>query len=109
MSGGTFDYKQYVISEIANSIEYELEIQGKPKPKEDLYMQTDFYEKYPEEKYFHTHSKEIQEKLREGIKILRMAAIYAHRIDYYLAGDDGEDSFLKRLKSDLNDFKGKKT
>jgi len=30
------------------------------------------------------------------------AEIYAQRIDWYLSGDDGEDSLVSRLKSDLD-------
>jgi hypothetical protein len=34
-----------------------------------------------------------------------MAEIYAQRIDWLLSGDDGEDSFRKRLKEDLERLK----
>jgi len=27
--------------------------------------------------------------------------VYAQRVDYLIAGDDGEESFLKRLKEEL--------
>ena len=30
-----------------------------------------------------------------------MAQVYAHRIDWLVSGDDGEDSFHRRLKSDI--------
>ena len=36
MSGGHFDYQQYRINDIADSIEHELNIQGKEKPKDKL-------------------------------------------------------------------------
>ena len=39
--------------------------------------------------------------MQEGIEILKKAEIYAQRIDWYLSGDDGEDSLVSRLKSDL--------
>ena len=41
------------------------------------------------------------EKFKEGLKILRQAEVYAHRIDWLISGDDGEDNFLERLKQDL--------
>ena len=107
MSGGSFDYKQYHISEIADTIEHELEKQGKLKPKEDLYMMKEYYEDHPEEKYYETYPDEVQKQMREGIKRLRMAAIYAQRIDWYLAGDDGDENFLERLKEDLDALKVK--
>ncbi len=34
--------------------------------------------------------------------MLRKAEIYAQRIDWYLAGDDGEESFMERLKDELD-------
>ena len=34
--------------------------------------------------------------------MLRKAEVYAQRMDWYLAGDDGEESFLERLKQDLD-------
>lgn len=40
---------------------------------------------------------EVIDKLKEAVKVLRMAEIYAHRIDWVLSGDDGEETFLRRL------------
>ena len=44
---------------------------------------------------------DVLEKMREGAVALRRAAIYAQRIDWLLSGDDGEDTFLERLRRDL--------
>ena len=107
MSGGTFNYKQYHISEIADSIEGELNRQGRLKPKSDLWMQPEYYKEYPEERYYYTHPKEIQEELKNAVSVLRVAAVYAQRVDWYLAGDDGEESFSKRLKEELQKIKTK--
>ena len=102
MSGGHFEYNQYKIREIADSIESELKNQGKLKPKEDLWNSKDFYEKYPEEKFNYTYPQEIQDKFKEAIKALRVAEVYAQRVDWLLSGDDGEESFLSRIKEDLS-------
>lgn len=107
MSGGHFDYKQYHIDEIARSIEIKLERQGKEKPKYDLFDNSEYYEKYPEEKYYYTYPKNIQKKMREAIKYLKIAAVYAQRVDWFLSGDDGEESFIERLNEELNDLKKK--
>jgi hypothetical protein len=40
--------------------------------------------------------------LKEAVRVLRIAQIYAHRVDWYFSGDDGEESFIERLKEDLN-------
>ena len=92
MSGGRFDYKQYVIEEIRDEIERALARAGKPIPEEDEWLSGS----YPD------FSDEVKEEFRKGVEYLRKAHIYAHRIDWLLSGDDGEDGFLKRLKEDLD-------
>lgn len=107
MSGGHFDYKQWHIEHIADSIEQVLLNQGKEKDKSELYMDEEYYKKYPEERLIYTYPEEVQEKMREAVNCLRKAAIYAQRIDYLLSGDDGEESFLERLNNELNELNQK--
>jgi len=76
MSGGHFDYHQYRIREIAESVE-------------DIIQNY----KYP---------PEVLEKIKEGLDILKKAEIYTQRIDWLVSGDDGPETFLERLKEDLN-------
>jgi len=104
MSGGYFEYNQYQINDIVDTIERELNKQGKEKPKDELYSGEEYYEKYPGELFYTTYPPEIQEKMKEGIKILKMAYIYTQRIDWFLSGDDGEENFLLRLQKELNDL-----
>ena len=101
MSGGYFDYDQYRINDIANSIERKLNRQGKEKPKDELYGDEEYFERYPDEKYYDTYPKIVQEKMREAVKQLKIAAGYAQRVDWFLSGDDGEESFIERLAEDL--------
>lgn len=104
MSGGKFDYDQYKITTIADTIESELLLQGQLKDKSELaYLDEEYLRKYPEERYNYIHPEEVQKEMREGIRLLRLAAIYAQRIDWYLSGDDGPESFLRRLKKELSD------
>ena len=95
MSGGTFDYKEYNIESIANEIR---EIYLKHKCKEWI--------KWMRSKEFYTDFKPYPKKIlaiyRKAYKTLKMAHIYAKRIDYLEAGDDGEESFLERTKQELN-------
>lgn len=104
MSGGHFDYSQNHISYIADEIEEILERQGKEKPKVELYMYKDYYEKYPEEMYYKTYPAEVQEKMREAIKRIRIAVVYVQRIDWMLSGDDSMESFLRCLEEELTDL-----
>ena len=70
-------------------------LQSKGVPKEQIESLMVLIKKNPA--LFQQIAEEIQEKMKDAIKILRTAAIYAHRIDWLLSGDDGEESFLERL------------
>lgn len=105
MSGGRFGYNQYRISEIADTIESVINRNGREKTKEELknegWRDSDWYKKYPEDLYYYKYPDEVIEKFKIAVKLLREAYVYAHRIDWLLSGDDGEDSFIERLKKDL--------
>lgn len=105
MSGGSFNYTQYQIEDIANYIQEKLDNQGKEIPKEMRWCDDDYLEKYPDERFYPTYPEDIQESFREGIKHLKLAYVYAQRIDWFLSGDDGEDSFRRRLKEELDSLK----
>ena len=101
MSGGAFEYRQNQIDWIIEGIEDHLESMGKEKGDvNDPYMR-DFYSKYPEERIYPVDSEEVQERMRHAIKALKIAKVYAQRVDWYLSGDDGEESFLERLDKEL--------
>jgi MoxR-like ATPase len=106
MSGGRFDYDQYKIGYIADAIEDEIEKSGRPKTRQEIKKETwhndEWYRKYPEDLNHYKYPDEVIEKFKEGVQLLRKAQIYAHRIDYLLSSDDGEESFLKRLKEELD-------
>ena len=106
MSGGHFDYKQYQIDQIVDSIERIIENNGRKKTDEELkddnWHGPDWYKQYPEDLYHYKYPDEVIEKFKEGVDALRKAAIYAQRIDWLLSGDEGEESFLSRLKEDLD-------
>ena len=107
MSGGTFNYNQRHIREIAERIEQEIAISGKPKTQRELkeegwYRDSSWYEKYPEDLNHHQLRDEIITEFKNAYEVLRKAEIYAQRVDWLLAGDDGEESFMERLKQDLD-------
>ena len=95
MSGGHFDYNQYRIGYIAESIESIVEKNRMPVDKKDR------LDSWDDREFYYDYPDEIIEKFKEGVKILKQAEIYAQRIDWLLSGDDGEESFLKRLEEDL--------
>jgi hypothetical protein len=102
VSGGFFEYDQYRITTIADSIQSELDKQGKEIPREDRWHDEDWYKKYPDDRFYSKLSEETQKEFQNAIKHLRIAAVYAQRIDWFLSGDDGEENFHKRLKEELD-------
>lgn len=105
MSGGKFNYDQHRIKYMAEIIEHYIEQNGKPKTREELkdegWREPDWYKRYPEDLNHYKYPDEVIDKFKEAVVILNKASIYAHRIDYLLSGDDGEESFLKRLQEEL--------
>lgn len=89
MSGGAFDYDHYRISNIIDIIEDEI-YHNDSKELNDW-----------GDTRGHYYSEETIEEFNKGVELLKKAQVYAHRIDYLISGDDGEESFHKRLKLDL--------
>lgn len=114
MSGGFFDYQQHCIEDIADSLK--IYIYGYKLADEDIneYLE-DRYADKEEAEYVRTHkhtlinrynfSNETIKEFKKGLSILRKAYVYAQRIDWLMSGDDGEESFHKRLKEDLEELK----
>lgn len=75
MSGGYFDYAQYSIED-----------------------QVDAVDKLIAECDYSTATRNAFIECRETLK---RAAIYLHRIDWLVSGDDSEDTFHDRLITDL--------
>lgn len=173
MSGGHFDYKQYVIGDIADSIVMEIARTKRPLPpptirkgvtskiknsensfsydgcywnyfetidqvkeyfsrsgrgtkiiaEETLHngekeitiyskrsKETRVFTSYTEEVYLDEDGQEIYQpeyteetinELKKAVRTLRMANVYAQRIDWLICGDDGEESFHERLAEAL--------
>jgi hypothetical protein len=89
MSGGTFGYFQHNIRDIYEKIESHLEVQGK---------ETEFGGEYP------IYEQQVLKHLQDAIECLKKAYVYAHRVDWFLAGDDGNENFIKRLNEELNEL-----
>jgi hypothetical protein len=106
MSGGAFDYKQYNITMIADEVEQIILNSGRPKTKEELKDESwgrdsSWYEMHPEDLNHYAYPDDVIEEFKKGVEILRKAQVYAQRIDWLVSGDDGEESFHKRLKEEL--------
>ena len=91
MSGGYFEYKQFHLRDIADSVEQIINDGGKISSLRDDYN-TIF-------------SKETISMFCEAYIQLRKAEIFAHRIDWLLSCDDTEETFHQRLQEDLENLK----
>ena len=89
MSGGHFDYQQYRLHDIAQSIT-EL-IESNDDTAKDRYG----------DRIGHGFSAETIARFRDAVHALRVAEIYVQRVDWLVSCDDGEDSFHRRLADEL--------
>lgn len=109
MSGGHWDYIQYRFTDVVEDVKSLVKKNGKLKTKEELsngsYYNPEYFEKYPDEKYHAEYAPEVIEEFKKGIEIIAQAQIYMQRLDWMLSGDDGPETFLERLKEDLDNLK----
>ena len=101
MSGGAFDYIQYRVQDAIEVIKDEINSNNQP-PIENPDNEWD---KHINDEFYKAGGKrwtdETIAEFKNGIEIIEKAAIYMQRIDWLLSGDDGEESFHRRLKEDL--------
>ena len=89
MSGGHFNYDQYRIGYIADEIE-ELIASNYEDSLDNFGYRIG-----------RGYTSETIAEFKTAVELLRKAQVYAQRIDWLISGDDGEDSFHKRLAEDL--------
>ena len=108
MSGGAFEYQQYHIEEIADSIEQEIIEAGREIPKE-IWAKNHWYGNSFDDsgRTYPTYERKTIDIMKRAVYVLRMAYIYAKRIDWMLSGDDGEDTLVERLQEELQALKAK--
>jgi hypothetical protein len=93
MSGGHFNYKQHTLLDMADDIGSQI-------------LTNDSTEKNEWGNNIGSHySPETIAEFEKAVKALKLAYVYAQRIDWLLSGDDGEDSFHIRLQAQLGEAK----
>lgn len=93
MSGGAFDYKQYHIEQLIEDMELLL----KRVDKEPIdSFECDSLKRYVNDSVL------FKNKIKENIRYLKRAYIYTQRLDWFISGDDGEETFYERLEEDLS-------
>jgi hypothetical protein len=93
MSGGHFNYAQYNFVMIAEEIE-------------QLIEKNDCNDKNQWGDVIGNHySRETMREFDKAVSLLKEAYVYVQRIDWLVSGDDGEDSFHRRLANELSKVK----
>ena len=92
MSGGHFDYNQYRITTIADTI--------------DSLIWNNNSEEVNDwgDKISRGYSEETIAEFEKAVYYLNLAYTYAQRIDWLVSGDDGEETFHRRLTDDLKNL-----
>lgn len=100
MSGGHWDYLQYRLTEVIEDLDRLIQCNGGENAERE---ETPFEPRFSEDYY--TFSPEVISEFKRGLDIIAKAQVYMQRMDWLLSGDDGEESFLKRLSEDLTKLK----
>ena len=93
MSGGHFNYKQRAFLDIADDIDSQIFDNNSTEKNEWGNPIGNHY------------SPETITEFEKAVKALKLAYVYAQRVDWLLSGDDGEDSFHKRLQAQIGELK----
>ena len=92
MSGGIWDYDNNRIYDFAETFEDAI-IKNNDKPE---YWCGDWNgQVFPDN---------VIEEFKKAHAILMIANAYTHRGDWLFSGDDGEESFVRRIKENLDDL-----
>ena len=84
---GFFEYQQYHLGEMADEIESIITDNNKKNGDGMCY----------------NYSDATIEELKSAVTTLRLAYIYAHRIDRLICGDDSEEAFHVKLQEELKE------
>ena len=111
MSGGHFDYRQFHIEQIADEIEQTILKAGREIPedvlKREWYGYSLGYYDDTIDKFYPDYSPKTIAIMKQAVYVLRLAYIYAQRIDWMLSGDDGEETLAERLAEELDELRKK--
>lgn len=63
-----------------------------------------YYDRYPYDADVLELSDDTINAMKEAYRQIRIAEIYAERVDWMMSGDDSEECFRERIKEDLEEF-----
>jgi len=109
MSGGHYDYKYHHIDDLSEEIEREFENDGKYMTEDwsaerlgreiPMIERDHFYGATPEQK------EEILSEINALVVTLKDAAFRAKELEWFMSGDTGFESYIRRL----NEYKTQKS
>ena len=108
MSGGTWEYVQYRIEDVLDTLREYIRDAKKRYTEEEIKENPDLSQFEPGDyKNLIEGDDETIEIFKEGLVSVAKAIVYIQRFDWLLAGDDGIDSFKRRLKEELSEVDDK--
>lgn len=106
MSGGRWEYVQYRFTDVIDDLKSLIEKNGKEKTEQEIkdegWSDPFWYDKYPEDRYHYRYPDDVIDEFKKAVDIMSRAQVYMHRVDWLLCGDDGDESFINRLKDELD-------
>jgi len=112
MSGGQWEYIQYRLDQPVEDIQDMIDNNGKAYTEEELkyhYITKEHLVNWPEDGFHPSYPEETIEKFKEAINAIKKAKVYIQRLDWFLSGDDGRESFLERLDKELKELENEQT
>jgi hypothetical protein len=91
MSGGHFEYRNYLLDELADEVERLIAQNGREENDGGYKWKRPEYDQDTLDKFRLT-----AETLRKGSKMLK-------RVDWLASGDDGEETFKRRWEEEINE------
>ena len=85
MSGGTFNYSNHQLSDIAATVQNWID--------------------YPDPNRYEPRPQEVTDLYKLIVPLIVLAADLAHHVDYYEAGDIGEDGLYERCDKAVQIYK----
>jgi len=90
MSGGYFNYNQYILIDMINKLD---EREAKIEQDKDDGKDTDVL----------TFDEASEDLIQDAKVLAQLAQIFLQRVDWLLSGDDSSGTFKERIKEDLLD------
>ena len=92
MSGGAFEYKQYKIQDLIEDME-NLLVRLDKEPIDSF--ECNSLKNYIDDK------DSFKKIVQKNIDLLKKSYLYTQRIDWFISGDDGEETFYERLEEEI--------